>query len=47
MTLNTLNTLNDLISSFEMLFKKVVLHTNDDEDEELINVLFLKIVLRV
>ena len=41
----TLNTLNDLISSFEMLFKKVVLHTNDDE--ELINVLFLKIVLRV
>lgn len=43
----TLNTLNDLISSFEMLFKKVVLHTNDDEDEELINVLFLKIVLRV
>lgn len=43
----TLNTLNDLISSSEIVFKKVVLRSNDDEDEELINVLFLKIVLRV
>lgn len=27
----TLNTLNDLISSSEIVFKKVVLRTNDDE----------------
>ena len=28
----TLNTLNDLISSSEIVFKKVVLLSNDDED---------------
>lgn len=27
----TLNTLNDLISSSEIVFKKVVLRSNDDE----------------
>lgn len=30
MTPNALNTLNDLISSSEMVFKKVVLRSNDE-----------------
>lgn len=30
MTLNALNALNDLISSSEMVFKKVVLRSNDE-----------------
>ena len=36
----TLNTLNDLISSSEIVFKKVVLRSNDDDQNNAANVNF-------